>query len=191
VPTFSIITPTCGRLGIFEMAADMLSKLGPRDEWLIVCDGPQPEVVAFFRTLLDPRVLVQETPATGFFGNAQRDVGLSLVTKSHTIFADDDDTLLNLELARRLVAANPDVPNFFRLEGAGGAVIIPGPGKELAGGAGTIFPNVTGRVPLWGGRVSGEFNADLVQRFGGAVFHPDIQLCEMRTWSRCRPGEQE
>lgn len=80
----SVITPV-SRPGLLPVIAPSVP---PGAEWILVTDGPQ-EIPPGLR----PHVLV-EGPATGRWGDAQRQAGLEVATRPFVTFLDDDNLML-------------------------------------------------------------------------------------------------
>lgn len=87
--SFTIITPTIGRATLARTLRS--ATLGPRDEWLVIGDGPQPEAQSIVEAMGDTRIRYIEGPVTGDYGNARRQMGMGMAAKDYILFIDDDD----------------------------------------------------------------------------------------------------
>ena len=120
--TLTLITPTCGRTTLRNVAASVVGQLRRGDEWILVADGPQPfaqTVARKARLLTAANVVYAEVKhATSQFGNAQRDFALRIARGSHLCFLDDDDVWRTGagEAFRTAATEQPDAVHIFKAE---------------------------------------------------------------------------
>jgi glycosyltransferase involved in cell wall biosynthesis len=87
--SFTIITPTKGRPTLARTLRS--ATLGPRDEWLVIGDGPQPVAQSIVEAMGDSHIRYTEGPQTGDYGNARRQMGMEMAVNDYLLFIDDDD----------------------------------------------------------------------------------------------------
>lgn len=86
----SVITPTVGRLSLAATLSSVAAQLAPGDEHIVIGDGPQPRA---YQACKGFGVRYITGPATGAWGNAQRDYASARATGDYLLFCDDDDVL--------------------------------------------------------------------------------------------------
>lgn len=151
--TVALITPTKSRATLARAMDSALPQLGPRDEWFVVGDGPQPGARTIVRTCSDPRIRYWEhADAASTYGNAQRNSAMREAEADYFVFLDDDDVLLPgaLDAVRR--EGIHRAPLMFRMDYQPRGCIL---WKERevregnVGGAMFVVPNLEGRWASW------------------------------------------
>ncbi len=161
-PTLSVIVPTCGRESLARLLDDLIPDLGEHDEVIVVGDGPQPTAQALVAAVTDPRVWYTEGPATGCYGNAQRQYGMTPAHGSHLCFVDDDDHVLTggLRILRRLAARHPLTVILSRMIDKRGLLLWMN--EEVKQGNVSsqmiLVPNVPAALGTWGARYEGDYD---------------------------------
>lgn len=153
-PTICVITPTISRDSL--KATLESATLSPRDDWVVIGDGPQPKARAIVESLGKNRTYLRymETEVQrGNWGNIPRDVAMKESPKDYFIFLDDDDVfapnampVLKAELAKAFPC-----PVMFRLITADGRTIWKDHRFGVGNIAGSMFAcrNVPGRIGRW------------------------------------------
>lgn len=92
-PTITCVMGTNWKNSLAAAVVSVASQFTRADEILVVSDGPQPKVkqVVDAFALLGVNIKYIEGPETGFWGYAQRELGLKLATKDYIIYLNDDD----------------------------------------------------------------------------------------------------
>lgn len=97
--TFSVIIPTIGRPTLKRTLDSLVAAgIGPHDEVIVVGDGPQPAAREIVERQQNAVVRYIDGERTEAFGGRQRNLGMSLATKSHLAFIDDDDEYVSCAL---------------------------------------------------------------------------------------------
>jgi len=179
---FSIIMPTYGREGLYAAVINALAQMGTNDELLVIHDGPFENYP--LPVCVGENVKLYITPLTRYWGNFQRDVGLTLARGTHIIFADDDDKLC-LTGVRGAIREEPTIPHLFNMVGAGVSKNwLDRPLSRVKGSTCLVVPNNKHKLHLWGTEFSHSYVQRTLAEYGNnCVIHPDITICEMRVFS--------
>jgi len=160
--SLSIVTPVIRAGTLRRMLSQLAPQLTPRDEVLIVGDGPQPEcrkVVESFG--LDNLRYWDMIPAPRNWGNPQRNEAIGKARGTHLVFIDDDDQVdpKGLETIRSAVSLAPGHPHMFRMLYQG-RPIWSSPDVLCGNVSGQMFvpPNVSGRLGTWNRDYAADFN---------------------------------
>ena len=156
---FSIIVPTCGRPSLYATLVSIIRAGALEiDQVIVAADGPQPEAVRIVSTL-SGRLPVRyiETAQTKNSGNHQRNEAMDFATGTHLLFLDDDDTYVDLALAkiRTHVAQVFERVYLFKMKGLAKRLFYDVLWTEKVlrmGNVGTpmaCVPNITS-LPRWG-----------------------------------------
>lgn len=148
----SVVIPTIDRESLEETLASVEGDLDPDDQVVVVGDGPCPGARARVAAR-GSRFIYAETPRTGRWGHAQRNLGMDLASGDYVWFLDDDDTAHPgaLEAIRREAMLAPGRPMVFRM--AYEERIIWERPVLLPGNVSTqmlVVPNVPSRTARWG-----------------------------------------
>lgn len=146
----SVITPTCGRLSLRKTLHSVKPQLCDGDEHIVIGDGPQ---WAARQLCKEFGAVYFQGPATGQYGNAQRDLGIGQAHGDYLLFCDDDDILTPsaLEHVRTTAQAHEGDPLIYRFQVATGELLW----REQrlypmnVGGAMMVLPNNPGRLGSW------------------------------------------
>lgn len=148
-----VVTPTLGRPTFADVLAQLLPQLGPRDEWRVVGDGPQPEIAARLAAAADPRIVYAELhDHRSTFGNAQRNLAMRASGADYFFFLDDDDELLTGAIDSIRRAGRPLRPLMFRMNHYPSGVVLPRThdvAPSNVGGSMFVVPNNPGRLATW------------------------------------------
>lgn len=160
MPSVSVITPTIGRASLKVMLGRLLPQLGPRDEILLVGDGPQPQARAIVKELASPLIRYWEYGPSMNYGNPQRNNALLQAKCDYLVYVDDDDVPEPDAIAtiRKAALEAPGRPLMFKMYHCG-QVLWRKKVIEGANVSGQMFvaPNVDDMVGKWSGR----YEADL------------------------------
>lgn len=124
--SLSVIVPTVGRHTLHGTIDSVIPDLQPGDELLVIGDGVQPiarRAAENARALTSGGVLYGEIAnPVSVYGNAQRDLGVTIADNSHLCFIDDDDRYMPgaLNVIRDRVGEAPDAAHVFRAEWGSG-----------------------------------------------------------------------
>lgn len=112
----SIIIPTIARGSLMRTMQALAPQLH-NDEVIIVGDGPRPRAAAMVDEM-GTSFRYMQGPATGRWGNAQRQVGLQQASGDYLWFVDDDDTPEPdaLDAIRETTAKHPGKALMFRCQ---------------------------------------------------------------------------
>ena len=147
----SVITPTRGRLSLRQTLASINEQLEPGDEHIVIGDGPQ---VNARRMCLEYGAEYHQGACTASWGNAQRDLGISIAQGDYLAFCDDDDVFVYGALAtvRFAIADNPGKPFMFKMRVPNGGVLWRKRGNLGHAEIGTpmfVCPNDKGKMGTW------------------------------------------
>jgi len=161
-PSLSVIVPTVGRPVLLRLLEDLAPDLEPTDEVIVVGDGPQPQADLTVQAMACDQMRYVDGPATGCYGNAQRQLGMSLARGSHLCFFDDDDRVLvgGLRILRRLASAHPMTVVISRMIDKHSLILWQVP-EVRQGNVSTqmlLVPNVPPRLGVWGDRYEGDYD---------------------------------
>lgn len=154
MPTISILLPTCGRDTLSRAIQSVVPQLESGDELIVIGDGPQPTARSDVAAINDNRLVYSECGPTHFFGNAQRNLGMSRATGEYLAFLDDDDEFSTdaLSAIRRAAAESPGRPFMFRLKCRRPKFTIWRTQRlkvgNISGGA-FVVPNCAERLATW------------------------------------------
>lgn len=152
--TISIIVPTCGRSTLAPALESVIPQLRGGDEIIVIGDGEQPTARQMVERLSHPDIQYLEHGPTKFYGNAQRNRGMSEARGDMIAFLDDDDTYYDqaLDAIRRAASEAPNRPLMFRLRSDEPAFLIwEAPLLQvgnISGGA-FVIPNQPDRIAEW------------------------------------------
>ncbi len=179
-PTITVITPTFGRSTIIDAVGNVIPKLLPGDEYIVVGDGEVPiarEVCAMF-----PRVTYTEIPVhVGDFGCTPCDHAIAMAKGDFLQFLGDDNYLseLSLQIVREGVLQRPDLPHMFAMMHTGNYMA----GSRECGHCDAhqfVVPNVPG-LPLMKDVDRARWNISdwvwmdkVIKHFGGIIYHPEV-----------------
>lgn len=185
-PSLTLICPTIGRTTIGRTIESVIPQLGPRDEFIIVLDGPAPPAVASL--IIETAAVIPQVTArqlsrrVGDFGCTPCDVGIRLASGDAVFFIGDDDYLAPdaFENVRRAVAAEPGMPHVFAMMHTG---------RKLSGttevcqvsGQQIVVPRDMGKMPEMAScpeEALGYSDAVFIEKvrgaWGGVVFHDEV-----------------
>lgn len=182
-----VITPTTGRPSLESTLAS--AALSALDEWLVISDGPQPDVKRLVSRLGAPYLYI-EGPPSGNWGNRLRDIAMTESDKDWFIFLDDDDIFAPgaIEAIRRRLEDIPPTPVIFKIRQVNGRVLWQTPALHTGniGGSMLVAPNVKGKLGKWDNGAEygsdAQFIKDTVAKWGGNVLWVDEVII------LCRPG---
>lgn len=152
--TISIIVPTCGRSTLIPALQSVIPQLREGDEIIVIGDGEQPTARQLVERMQRSDIHYLEHGPTNFFGNAQRNLAMSLARGDMIAFLDDDDTYYATALHNIRTAASeaPNRPLMFRLRSDEPAFLIwKTPDLQvgnISGGA-FVIPNQPDRIAEW------------------------------------------
>lgn len=161
--SISVVTPTIGNPSIFRLIKELVPQLKDQDEWVLVGDGPQPDVKKAVKPYLRRNVMYHETAPDHFWGYPQRKYGLRVARGTHLWAIDDDDRVAPwaLKTIRQAIAKNPRRPLVFRTIYYGIPIWRDGEPRLYVGNVSSqcfVVPNVRGRVGEYGERYEGDFD---------------------------------
>jgi Glycosyl transferase family 2 len=191
----SVIVPTVGRPTLGRTLRSVIPQLASSDELIVIADGPEAhEAASGIVGRLNGRCRLYATDTrTGSWGNAQRDLGMTLATRTHLTFMDDDDVYAPGAFAaiRKAVTVDSDAVHIFGMRAWNGDV-LPSTREVLSGNVGTpmvVIPNVKERLGSWvhpelldQGRSDFAFISETISKHPRLVWHDEvIALCRPTT----------
>lgn len=121
-PRLSLICPTIGRSTFRSLLEDVLLYLGEGDEFIVVGDGPCPNIRELIEAAGDARVRYLELPArVGDWGCTPCDVGIANATGDVVWFVGDDDQVAShvFDIVRAGVTGLTDKVHIFSMKHTG------------------------------------------------------------------------
>jgi len=177
----SLICPTINRSSFEALLKDVLVYIGEEDEFIVVGDGPCPDVRAQVEALDDARFQYHELPMrTNDWGCTPCDVGVFHARGDMVFFVGDDDLLAShaFETIRAKVAGLTDKVHIFSMKHTGGLL---GHSIQFAKVSGQQIVAPRLGLPLMSDwpfvdhyRTDWSFITRTVDKFGGAHFHDEV-----------------
>lgn len=158
--SFSIILPILQQDPPSVLIRTLLEQMSPRDELIVVGDGPKPEARKAL-VASDPRLMYLEFGPTGAWGHPQRNVALRFCDRDFVFSLQEDNELMMgaLETIRKTIEDEPERPLLFRAKCADQILwrsqeLV----EENVRGQLFVVPNLKGHVGKWGRRREGFFD---------------------------------
>jgi len=187
-PTFSIITPTQGRVTLTRMLESLEpAGAGPHDELVVVIDGDYPEALEILKSVVLPCSLMCQLSfrSARDLGASPRNHGMEIATKDYITYMDDDNIFVPgaFDILRDRCPTTKRRSQLFRVKHWSVGVVWQTKGLLQFGqvdGHGYVLPN-DGNWSLWRGGPAGDFNhiSETIQMRGQPTWREEV-IVELR-----------
>lgn len=177
----TVIIPTKGRATL-KRTLDSIPDTIPV---IVVADGPQQNAQKMVAGRSN--VLYLETPATNFYGNTQRDVGIEHAKSQRLLFMDDDDWFVPGAFDIIAEYQHLDKPLIFQMRYSSehpfaGRVLWEAPELRISNVGGVMFSPLNTRLAKWAdgvGYISDyQFIEATLELQGPPIWVPEV-ICEI------------
>jgi len=180
-PRLSLICPTIGRSTFARLLKDVLYYIGAEDEFVVVGDGPCPNVREQIEALADARFrYVELAVRANDWGCTPCDVGVQNATGDMVWFIGDDDELQShaFDVVRAGVTGATDKAHIFAMKHTGilmsqSIAFCKVSGQQIVAPRENLPKMADYAFTDWY-RTDWSFITRTVDKFGGPVYHDEV-----------------